>query len=325
MMFKKYVRTTWWWPPALVLVCGPFAGCRMGVPIHVWQPPTLESTVGKRVAVAEVTGPAEIARAVQEGLIKEAPSDPGRATRLIPANELQSKTSIQLVNFIDEQPSDVALAAIAGSEGYDFMLQGHVLQAFDPTGGQERDQRLSLSWRLVSLADKRSAGGQPLVIDYETAIERYPDLGVIADRQTAMAMAASRRTMELITPSVQRDRIQLAIPYLLPGSKQVREGNLAAMAGRWDEARRIWGHVAERHPTQVAALHNLAIAEAAAQNFSLAKQLARKAIRRQPTKLHQQTLVWIELRQRDYHRSFGLPDPPEGWFLTQSPVRIDSQ
>ncbi|MEZ6086878.1 MAG: hypothetical protein R3C05_02355 [Pirellulaceae bacterium] len=29
--------------------------------------------------------------------------------------------------------------------------------------------------------------------------------------------------------------------------------------------------------------------------------------------LYQQTLVWIELRQREHHQAFNLPDPPEGW------------
>jgi hypothetical protein len=44
---------------------------------------------------------------------------------------------------------------------------------------------------------------------------------------------------------------------------------------------------------------------------------ARKAIRLQPTRLHKHTLAWIEMKQREYHEAFGLPDPPEGWFLTR--------
>ena len=293
------------------------SGCRMGVPIHVWQPPKLESTVGKTVAIAAVTGPTEIAEAIQQRVIAEAPSDPGRATKLVPSSDLQSKTQIQLVNFEDEQPSDVALAAVARREGFDYMLHGQVVKSSGVAASFDSDSRLAMSWRLVSLADHRSAGGQPVVIDYETAIKRYPDLGMVAEHKDVLTAAAVRDTFGLITPTVKRDRVQLATPYLLPGSKDVRDGNIAALSGDWDKARTIWSDVVDRHPMQVAALHNLAIAEAAAQNFSQAKELARRAIRRQPTKLHKQTMVWIELKQRDYHESFNLPEPPEGWFVTQ--------
>ncbi len=63
-------------------------------------------------------------------------------------------------------------------------------------------------------------------------------------------------------------------------------------------------------------LVKITLAAAAGQDFSRAKELARQAVRLQPLPLHKKTLVWIELRQRDYHKSFGLPAPPEGWFLT---------
>ncbi len=311
MMVKKYIPTVMLFASATIL-----SGCRMGVPIHVWQPPTLESTVGKSVAVAQVSGPDDISEAISSGVIAEAPSDPGRTVKMVAASELQPKTQIQLVNFVDEQPSDVALAAVARREGFDFMLHGRVLQASNPTGSKQNESNLSLSWRLVSLTDRQSAGGRPVVVDYESAIERYPDLAMLTDRQQVLTTAAVRETFGLFTPTVSRDRIQLEIPYLLPGSKRVREGNLAAMRGEWGKARQIWSEIVDRNPVQVAALHNLAIAEAAAQNFSRAKELARLAIRRHPTKLHKQTMVWIELRQRDYHESFGLPEPPEGWFVT---------
>ncbi|MFG0261604.1 MAG: hypothetical protein ACF788_04360, partial [Novipirellula sp. JB048] len=63
--------------------------------------------------------------------------------------------------------------------------------------------------------------------------------------------------------------------------------------------------------------HNLALAAAAAQDFSQAKRLARKAVRQYPLPMYQRTLVWIEQAQRQYHQAFNLPDPPEGWFVTR--------
>jgi len=174
-----------------------------------------------------------------------------------------------------------------------------------------------MSWRLTSLADGGDAAGMPLVVHPEQAVERYPDLALITDPQQRITAAAVRDTYRLLTPWIDRQRMLLSQPFLMPGSRDVRRGNLAARAGRWGEAEQIWQNVWDKHPTQIAALHNLALAAAAGQDFSRAKQLARRAVRLRPTSLHKNTLVWIELMQRDYHESFHLPDPPEGWFVSR--------
>ena len=156
-----------------------------------------------------------------------------------------------------------------------------------------------------------------MVVDAESAIDHYPDLAILTDSDAILTAAASRDTFRLITPWIDRQHADLAIPYFLPGSEQVRRGNVAALAARWHDAEAIWTDVMQKHPSQVAAVHNLSLAAVAAQDFSRAKQLARKAVRLQPTPLHKQTLVWVEMKQREYHEAFGLPDPPEGWFVTR--------
>lgn len=316
------------------------AGCRMSVPIHVWQPPQLASVVGKRVAVSPIVGPPQIAEPLHEAVIGGAPSDAGRQLTLVDARQLQDETQIQLVSSTDHEPNDVALAAVARREGFDYLLRGEVLS--EPPRSQRRStsraparsqnappdqdasllsgrERLILSWRLTPLVANQEGGGKPLVVDPEAIAERYPDLNSVADRRQSLVTAAARDTYRLFAPSVSRQRVQLDIAYLMPGSKKLRRGNAAALAGRWAEAARCWREVAEAHPSQVAAIHNLAVAAAAAQDFSRAKRLARQAVRLQPSSHHQRTLVWIELRQRDYHAAFGLPAPPEGWFVTRGP------
>ncbi len=297
------------------------SGCRMGVPLHVWQPPQLESTVGRRVAVSQLAGPEELAEKIGSQLIATAPRDAGRETELVDAKSLQPKTHIQLVSATDQAPNDVALAAVARREEIDFVLRGEILadRYASHRDGEPltSDQPLTISWRLTSLTENRPAGGQPVTVDIESAVDRYPDLGLAADKDSLLATAMSRDTLRLITPWIDRQRVSLAIPYLLPGSKEIRRGNAAALAGRWAEAEAIWQDVIARQPAQVAALHNLALAAVARQDFSMAKTLGRKAVRRQPSRLHKNTLVWIELRQRDYHEAFHLPDPPEGWFVTR--------
>jgi tetratricopeptide (TPR) repeat protein len=291
-------------------------GCRMSVPIHTWKPAELESTVGKRVVLADVVGPAEIAADLQQRMLAAVPREPGRQTSLLLTSNLHNEREIQLTAGSDAETSDIALASVARREGYDYVLRGEVVNSTRPYFTENQPDRLSVSWRLFALGDQRSAGGAPVVVDKETAIERYPDLGLLVDEDQILNTALVRDTYRLITPSVTRDQARLGNPYLLPGSQDVRRGNLAAARGMWHQAQEIWSEVAESHPSQVAAIHNLALAAAAEQDFSRARELARQAIRKQPTRLHKETLVWIETRQRDYHQAFNLPDPPEGWFVT---------
>lgn len=292
-------------------------GCRLAVPIYIWQPPQLESTVGKRVVLSTVAGPEDVARPLKEKLFAATPGDAGRATTLVDAAALQDAAEVLLVSADDAEPNDVALAAAARKEGLDYVLRGEVIEDRHVRPDGKQDSRLKVSWRLTSLSDDPSVLGSPVVVDRQSAIDRYPDLAMVGDVDQTLT-AAARDTFRLITPSVDRDQAELAIPYLLPGSKQVRLGNAAALDGRWGDAERIWTAVAEEHPSQVAATHNLALAAAAGQDFSKAKRLARQAIRRHPLPHYKQTLVWIELRQRAYHKAFNLTDPPEGWFVTMS-------
>lgn len=286
------------------------------MPVHTWKPPELESTVGKQVVVADVVGPKDLAQNLHERLLANPPKDPGRQTRLISSDVLQDKSQIQLAAASKVETSDIVLASVARSEGYDYVLRGEVLEDRRIRKPQDEPKKLTVSWQLFALGDQRPTGGSPVAVDVESAIEKYPDLALLGSEDEVLRSAVVRETFGLITPSIQKRHAQIAIPYLLPGSKDVRRGNIAAYKGQWGEAESIWKEAVERHPSQVAAIHNLALAAAASQDFSRAKELVRRAIRLQPVKLYKETLVWIELRQREYHEAFQLPDPPEGWFVT---------
>lgn len=321
-------------PLMTLLICSmlPFgSGCRMSAPIHAWKPPQLGSAVGKQVALAGVQGPQELVRPLQRQLLSQAPKDPGRKLDMVSLEEMvaqesreraQPSTKIQLVSALEEIPNDLAVASFARHQGIDYVLRGEVIQKRHASLQNQTDPgTLSVSWRLTGLDADSPGGGNPIVLDVKTARGIYPDLAFVSDHNEVLTQAMVRETFRLITPSVDRYQVKLEIPYLLPGSAKTRKGNRAAREGRWGEAEKLWSDVWERHPTQLAALHNLALAAAAGQEFSLAKKLARKAIRLNPSQLHKQTLVWIELKQRAYHQAFALPDPPEGWFLTVAPSR----
>ncbi len=306
----------------LLLISGA-AGCRMGVPIHVWEPPRLASTVGKRVAVSVVAESDELAESIQERLIDGTPRDHGRSTELVDAETLQSDSPIQLVSANDRQVNDVALAPVARRNGFDFMLHGRVRGSSGaagrggPTDSGPADSPLALSWRLTELGGDARVLGAPVVIELASAIEQYPDLGLLADPTTALTEAVARETTRLLTPSVTVQRVQLAIPYLTPGSRSVRRGNALALRGDWAAAKDVWMETLERYPAQSAALVNLAHAAVAEQDFTSARALARHAVLRHPSRLAGETLVWVEQTQRRYHQSFQLPDPPEGWVVTR--------
>lgn len=323
------------------------SGCRMGVPIHVWQPPSLQSTVGKRIVLQGIVGPEQTTKPIREKLLATVPQDLGRTTTIVESKDLRSDSMVRLASATELESSDVTLASVAKHQDVDFLLRGEILSESkkratkndsnrektdlerqladqrqanlqtEQNADLEENPRLILSWRLTAIGQKPSSYGQPVVIDLESAIERYPDLATLDDPDEILISAAARETYRLITPTIDRQRIQLAIPYASFGSRDVRRGNIEALSGRWAEAELIWLAALEKHPLQAAAVHNLALAAVAGQDFSRAKKLARQAIRLQPTPLHKKTLGWIELRQRDYHKSFNLPDPPEGWFLTQ--------
>ena len=322
-------------PLITLLVCSMLvfgSGCRMSAPIRAWAPPQLGSAVGKQVALAGVQGPKELVLPLQRQLLNQAPKDPGRQLHMVSRKEMvacesrhraQSNTGIQLVSALEEIPNDLAVASIARHQGIDYVLRGEVIQKRHASQQNQADLgALSVSWRLTGLDGESSGGGHPIILDVKKARKLYPDLAFVSDLNEVLTQAMVRETFRLITPSVDRYQVQLEIPYLLPGSAKIRRGNRAAREGRWGEAEKLWSDVRERHPTQLAALHNLALAAAAGQEFSRAKKLARKAIRYNPSELHQQTLVWIELKQRAYHQAFSLPDPPEGWFLTVTPSEL---
>ncbi len=321
--------------PFLTLLCcsilASAGGCRVTAPIHAWAPPQLGSAVGKQVALAGVEGPRELTGPLQRKLLSEAPKDPGRLLSMVSLEQMVANEArypagfdsrIQLVSALEKTSNDLAIASVARQQGIDYVLRGEVIQKRHAFQQNQSDPgTLNVSWRLTGLEAGYPSGGSPIVLDVKTARELYPDLAYVSDLNEVLTQAMVRETFRLITPSVDRYQIKLEIPYLLPGSAKIRRGNRAAREGRWGEAEKLWSEVQERHPIQLAALHNLALAAAAGQDFSRAKKLARKVIRYNPSQLHKQTLVWIELKQRAYHQAFSLPEPPEGWFLTDTPSR----
>jgi tetratricopeptide (TPR) repeat protein len=214
----------------------------------------------------------------------------------------------------------VVLASLARRDGIEYLLRGEILS--DRVASKEPTDRVRLSWRLMSLdandrhRTAKHEGGDVVFMDTALAIKKFPDLQLLEDRDAILATAIARESYALWAPSVVSIDSILTVPYFTPGSKETRRGISLAQAGRWGDAASVWEQVIRAHPSQSAAVQNLAIAAVAQQDFSRAKQLIRSAIEFRDRECYRESLAWIELRQREYHRAFGLPDPPEGWFVT---------
>ncbi|MDM4017730.1 tetratricopeptide repeat protein [Roseiconus lacunae] len=321
-------------------------GCRVTAPVHRWVPPVLDSAVDQSVLLSEIVGPPQVVASLEERLLDAVPRDAGRRFDLISIDRLQEQSQaesptgpIALVAHQESVPSDVSLIPLAKQQGIKYLLRGEVLPQPGPVPIANASERLAVSWCLTPIDEAASQGqltssadgntksaaspaqqqmGIPLVITLESAIEKYPDLGLVSDKQTALEIAMVRETLPLLSPSIRRDRVRLDQPIWLLGSSHVHRGNRFAATGRWQEAEREWRTALRWNPLSTAAMHNLAIAKVAKQDFSAARKYARKSIRFGPTKRHQRTAVWVEKSQRDYHEAFELADPAEGWMVTRS-------
>lgn len=319
---------------ALVVTLAP-QGCRTTSPIHHWQPPEIASLTGETLVLTDIAGPEDTAAGIREKLIAETGGrnrDSAIAVHrnppitLLMPEQLETESIIRLVSGSESEPSDLAIASVARRAGVNYLLHGEILHA---TGTPHSDERLSVVWRLVGIGNDATNEGMPITIDQKSIEQNHPDLLQVSDPHSRLQQAMARETMGLFRRSVVRQPVTLAHPRLTLGSGEVRRGNRLAQRGDWRAAEEIWLHTLDRNPGQVSAWINAAIAAGARQDFEQASQRITRAIQLSlffPVHhtLAQETLVWLELRQREYHESFGLPDPPDGWRVTHQVPSMNS-
>ncbi len=321
----------------IVIAALVLAGCRSAAPLHVWAPPGLASAVGGKIAVAPIRGDDKVAGPLRQAMLRQQPQDQGRSVVAIDARQLQGDGSIRLVSSLEGDDSDFAVLSLARRAEIDFVLMGHVIAPTErrltpsfetPMGGapepglapqwhsgdensataaaDPREQAIRVSWSLFDVRRGQPLSGQPVVTPGNP---RSP-----TDRDLDTAAAAA---WELLIPHVVQTKAELAAPRLAPGSRPIRQGNDAAAAGDWQQAEQIWQRVLDKQPKNHAALHNLAVAAVARQQYSEARSLIAAAVAIRSHELYRSTAVWIEQSQRDYHEAFALDDPAEGWAATR--------
>lgn len=314
----------------LLSLIPPLFGCRTFAPIHLWQPPQLRSVAGEKVVLMEIAGPAATADGIRDALIDQASGSDhprsshhsaagGSITLLLP-DQLRPQFGIELVSNVEDTSGDLLVAAAARRSGVQYMLRGEIMHA---TGRPQTDQQLSVVWRLVGLDAGAGSQAKPISIDQSTIERTHPDLMANPDPSARLYQAMARQTLGLVHESVIRQNVDLAHSVGVLGSAAVRRGNALARLGNWPAAEEIWMQTLDRYPFQTAAWINASIAAAARQDFEQAKQRVTRAIQLSillpvHRRLAEETLVWLELQQRDYVKSFDLPDPAGGWRVTHT-------
>lgn len=290
------------------------AGCSPAgrAQIYCWSPPVIHETAGKTVVLARIIGPKADAEALQAAFVAKRPDDGTPVPRLLAQADLQRYSTLQLVSATDSEPSDMALAHASRQQNVDYLLTGEVMQR---RGAPAGEQSLTVSWRLLDIRANRQLGGAPITITPKLLDEEYPQLAARTDRQQALAEAVAMESWQLLTAHIQPFQVELAKSSFTAGTKAILAGNRYAELGNWRAAEQIWDDVHLRHPHQHAALHNLALAAAARQDFAAAKSLAQQALQQHDSDRYRRTIVWIEARQMELTKAFDLPPPSEGWLF----------
>ncbi|MFN7730844.1 MAG: tetratricopeptide repeat protein [Pirellula sp.] len=296
----------------------------MTAPMHVWKKPQLAQGGPVRVAVAPVGGDVELSQRLQQALVVSQPQTMQKLAVVHP-EQLERMGGIQLAAY-DGQPSEMASLGAARRVGAQYLLSGQIVQhdleaqpvvkrkwyqLFPPRQHQES---MTVKWVVYEVSSGRRIGENVVAIDRQEAEKEYPDLAFQASGDIKVIAASARKSWQSVLPTTTAEQATLDLPWLMPGSTQVRKGNAYARMGRWEEAEREWQDVASAHPWNTAAWTNLSLAAVAREDFSLARDRLKHAnTKLWPGDETKKTQVWIEQQQREYHEAFEIPPPAEGW------------
>ena len=326
------------------------AGCRMAAPMHTWTGPKVPQTELVRVAVGPIgiasrplrtSDPnggelKSVAKRLQQALEVTLPPEGSNLVAFHP-KQLEQVSLIQLASY-DEQPNDSATLGAARQLDTHYVLQGNIVDAVleideEPPRssslrrsllGRKRKKEqeyLTVHWMITDVASGQRIAEETIRMNLDDAQKRFFDLGYhVPGNDGRVLMASSRAAWELVAATPARVEAIIELPWFWAGSSQVRRGNGFARQGRWDLAEKEWKNVADKHPTNKAAWHNLAMASVANEDFELAWSRIQHANNYWPGDSTFETQLWIEKKQRDYHAAMGLGEPDESWRFPDSTI-----
>lgn len=317
------------------------SGCRTTVPIYVWRPPQVSTPVGAKLAIAPVAGSPELAQRIEEALLSQRPAACADIA-IFTTEQLVESSPIRLVSTASLNNDLTALEA-ARATGADILVQGAILTTdvtlndlleadqavaradnanmnrtfftrLSQPAEEVANRRLLLSWRIIDVPTGKTVGARSFTLYSRSVAKEYPDLEATVQNPVALLIAGSaRETWKTIAPVVDRGEVRLAVPWLQPGAWLVRRGVKSAKKGDWPQAEQAWEKASKRFWFSAPAHHNLAIAQAAREDFPTAKLQLQNARGLFNYRLPSETLFWLDQHHRLYHAAHGLAKPDEGW------------
>ena len=310
--------------------------------MHVVHPSRLNVPPASRIAFAPIVAKGQLSADYENALLAQRPQA-HVGLEVVTASVLASAAPIRLVST-SPLTSDLTAIHAAREARADLLLIGEVVrdelesspQLIDDLPPElnglrskrplivapesvQRPQRVAVAWRVFDVPSGRVIGSHTSSIDRFEAERRYPDLQLaFPDPRERVIAASARQTWQAVTPYIEKENAVLALPWLQPGASQVRRGNGYARIGRWDLAEVEWTSAATRYPLSNAAKHNLALAQAAREDFEGAKHTLGTLGPLRSRKLQSESLVWLDKRHRWHHTALGLPPPAEGWAFPES-------
>lgn len=291
----------------------------------MWKAPAV-SQMHHRIAVAPVAGKSQSAQLLTNKLMEHAPQ---KLAVIVGPEELDQRSLLRLASF-DGQPNEFAALKAALHSECSVLLVGEVIQdqLADQDPGPKRffffqpkppPKSLTVAWRAVdSQSGKVLATKLKRFEASDLKIKSLPSLSAL-DETDRILSAAAEEAWSMVLPTLERIDAPLAAPTLGPDVFLVFQGNQLAKQGLWDQAEMKWQDAASRYPKSKSAWHNLSIASIAKEDFTQASERIRHADWWYPYAQAKRTMVWLEHRQRAYHRAFNLPDPKDGWRFPDLP------
>jgi hypothetical protein len=303
----------------LMLLMFGLAGCARNPNIIVWQPAQGGQAIHRLVLTSPV-GSEELTGPLMAAMEREQPPR-DYPLRIMDLDSLAPYQQVQLASY-DGRPNDLAIIDAARRAGLQAAIHGEIVYERMEVPEERRwwrrkaPERLTLMWRVVDVTSGQTIAQQAIAVDRDQAVRSYPDLKELSkiDGPQAVYIAAARDSWKWLAPHLGTELAPLVQAGWLPGLPQMLRADTMARQGDWAGAEQQWREVVELHPWHGAAWHNLAIAGVARADFEEAKRCLAKADEGWWLGIPKRDSgVWVERKQRDYHRIFALPEPPGGW------------
>jgi tetratricopeptide (TPR) repeat protein len=255
--------------------------------MQVFRPAAHDLTGVERIAVLDFDAPLGGGQETREAVVSRLAEN--RSYTLVEPAVLEAAHSIRSP---DGRIERTAAIAAARQIGVDAILEAEV--AWYPAIKAGTGLRSALKTELTLVSTGEAIATANVSSDAAEAGETYPDAAARWADEVAADLVAQ------LAPHYIPVEVTLARQWWGEGKANVAAGNALARQGDWKGAEEKWEAAKNANPANHAALHNLALAAEARQNYREAFVLLDQALDQLPLKLYHQTRKGMEQRQTTF-------------------------